>query len=338
VTLLVVRPAALALAAAAAVLAGSGTGGPPSRATAGGEAAARRVVLTYALRVEPPPGGARRAVAWLPLPADSGPQTLHGWRLREPWPVEVVADQTYGNRFLRVRLERAPGAGGSALELTADFTVSRRPFSAWSEPAIALRGEDLGRYLRPDRLVPTACVVAAEAWRVAGPVADPLARARRLYAHIVDTLAYDKSGTGWGRGDAVYACEVRRGNCTDFHSLFVGEARALGIPARFVMGVPLPPAGAEARIPGYHCWAEFHLAGRGWIPIDASAAHRRPSARDFYFGSLDADRVALTVGRDLDLPGAARRGLNFVAGPHVELDGAAPGAVATDLHVRDEAL
>lgn len=44
-------------------------------------------------------------------------------------------------------------------------------------------------------------------------------------------MSYDTSGRGWGRGDVVYACKVGKGNCTDFHSLFMALALAEGIPA-----------------------------------------------------------------------------------------------------------
>jgi len=45
--------------------------------------------------------------------------------------------------------------------------------------------------------------------------------------------------------------------------------------------------------------------------------------------------VELTVGRDLDLPGAAVEDLNFVVYPHVEVDGVLHEAVETELRVRD---
>ena len=76
----------------------------------------------------------------------------------------------------------------------------------------------------------------------------------------------DKTGTGWGRGDALYACEARRGNCTDFHALVIGMARSVGIPARFAIGLPLPPGRGTGEVAGYHCWAELYVAGRGWVP------------------------------------------------------------------------
>ena len=54
-----------------------------------------------------------------------------------------------------------------------------------------------------------------------------------IHNHVAATVKYDKSGKGWGNGDIYSACDARRGNCTDFHAIFIGYARAVGIPARF---------------------------------------------------------------------------------------------------------
>jgi transglutaminase-like putative cysteine protease len=51
-------------------------------------------------------------------------------------------------------------------------------------------------------------------------------------------MRYDKTGTGWGRGDVLYACDAKKGNCTDFHSLFIAMARSQGIPATLRGRVP----------------------------------------------------------------------------------------------------
>jgi transglutaminase-like putative cysteine protease len=74
-----------------------------------------------------------------------------------------------------------------------------------------------------------------------------LEQARAIYQHVVSTVVYDKTGQGWGRGDIYYACDARRGNCTDFHAIVVGYCRALGIPARFSIGLPLPGGAARAK-------------------------------------------------------------------------------------------
>lgn len=291
-----------------------------------------RARLTYAARIDDLPSAADRVEAWIPLPREHAFQALEDWSLVEGYPAQLVEDPEFGNRLLRLDLTDAARSAGGSLPLTLEATVTRHAYSAWDRSAGAVsRPRGLERYLEADRLVPTGGFIAEEARRVVGEEQRALERARRLYDHVVDTLAYDKSGEGWGRGDAAYACDVRSGNCTDFHSLFIAEARSVGVPARFVIGFPLPAEGLEGTVEGYHCWSEFWLDDRGWVPIDASEAHKRPERREFYFGSLDADRVELTIGRDLDLPGAAVSALNFLVYPHVEVDGRTHEAVATEL-------
>ena len=55
--------------------------------------------------------------------------------------------------------------------------------------------------------------------------ATPLQQARVDYEYATSIMKYDKSGSGWGRGDALYACDVRRGNCTDFPRRRAGAAK-----------------------------------------------------------------------------------------------------------------
>ena len=117
---------------------------------------------------------------------------------------------------------------------------------------------------------------ATEVVTKAGAKTD-LEKARAIYEHVVSTVTYDKTGQGWGRGDIYYACDARRGNCTDFHAVFIGYCRAVGIPARFSIGFPLPPERGAAEVKGYHCWAEFFTPETGWVPVDASEAAKNPS-------------------------------------------------------------
>ena len=63
-------------------------------------------------------------------------------------------------------------------------------------------------------------------------------KARAIYDYVLSNMRYDKSGTGWGHGDTLYACSAKKGNCTDFHSLFISMARSQHIPARFEIGFP----------------------------------------------------------------------------------------------------
>jgi transglutaminase-like putative cysteine protease len=149
-------------------------------------------------------------------------------------------------------------------------------------------------------------------------------------------MRYDKSGEGWGRGDAVWACTSKRGNCTDFHSLFIGMMRSSGIPARFEIGFPLPEGKTEGDIPGYHCWAQFHLAGVGWVPVDASEAWKNPAKRDFFFGAHDTNRVFFTYGRDIRLSSDQKADpLNYFIYPYAETNGQPVKNLQTHFSFRD---
>src|SRR5437763_451579 len=70
--------------------------------------------------------------------------------------------------------------------------------------------------------------------------ADPMGKAKVIYDVVNAHMRYSKEGKGWGRGDAVWACDSKYGNCSDFHSLFLSLARSQGVPAKFEIGFPLP--------------------------------------------------------------------------------------------------
>jgi transglutaminase-like putative cysteine protease len=182
----------------------------------------------------------------------------------------------------------------------------------------------MARWLQPDRLVPIDGDIKKWAQEVvdkAGARSD-LAKSRAIYNHIVATVKYDKSGQGWGRGDIYFACDARRGNCTDFHAIFIGYCRALNIPARFAIGFPLPPDRGAGQVSGYHCWAESYIKGIGWVPVDASEAAKNPDKREYFFGAHDENRVEFSIGRDLLLnPKQAGEPLNYFIYPYAEVDG-----------------
>jgi transglutaminase-like putative cysteine protease len=135
-------------------------------------------------------------------------------------------------------------------------------------------------------------------------------------------MRYSKEGTGWGQGDAVWACDSRFGNCSDFHSLFISLARSQKIPARFEMGFSLPDQRGQGDVPGYHCWAFFKPAGQGWVPVDISEANKNPKLTEYYFGNLNENRIAFSVGRDITLvPPQDGPPLNFFIHPYVEVEG-----------------
>ena len=138
-------------------------------------------------------------------------------------------------------------------------------------------------------------------------------------------MRYIKNGEGWGKGDAVYACDARTGNCTDFHSYFIALARAVNIPARFAIGVSIPSERNKGGVDGYHCWAEFYAEDKWW-PVDISEGDKYTSLATYYFGHHPANRFELSRGRDLVVkPGPASGPINFLAHPVLEIDGKPTG-------------
>ncbi len=182
--------------------------------------------------------------------------------------------------------------------------------------------KEANEYLLADKLVPVTGKLADIAAKQVEGHSGTLDRARALYEYVFRTMHYDKSGIGWGRGDAEWACESKHGNCTDFHSVFISMARSQHIPARFEIGFPLPANKNAGDIPGYHCWAEFYDVENGWVPVDISEAWKDRSKKDYFFGAHDANRLQFSIGRDLVLnPPQAGGPLNYFAYPYAEVDG-----------------
>jgi len=300
-------------------------------------AASRTVELSYTAIVRNLPAEAGRVEIWLPYPQTDAHQTIHTVRVEAPAPVEMAREPEYGNEAIHLVFER-PAA--REIPVVVTFTATRREYARPLTQATttAEPPENLSRFLKPDRLVPIDGRIREMALQVTKGKRTDLEKARAIYEHVTLSMKYDKSGDGWGRGDALWACDSRRGNCTDFHSVLIGMARAVGIPARFEIGFPLPPERGQGEIPGYHCWAELYVKGIGWVPVDSSEASKHPEKREYFFGALDENRVQLSVGRDLALrPRQKGVPLNYFVYPYVEVDGLAYTAVDKKFAFRDAA-
>jgi transglutaminase-like putative cysteine protease len=249
---------------------------------------------------------------WLPLASTDSFQTVEVKSVNAPGKQSPLIEREHGNRVLL--LELGPEDSGKSVEIR--YQVKRLEKAAYAADA-----PDRKKHLKPERLVPVNedfRRIAMEA--VQGKKGD-LVRARALYDHVIDRMRYAKYGEGWGKGDAVYACDARTGNCTDFHSYFIALARAVGIPARFAIGAAIPSERNEGGIDGYHCWAEFYADGKWW-PVDVSEGDKYPSLVTYYFGHHPANRFELSRGRDLVVkPGPASGPINFLAYPVLEIGG-----------------
>ena len=153
--------------------------------------------------------------------------------------------------------------------------------------------------------------------------AGTVEKAHAIYDYVVGKMTYDKNHQGWGQGSTRHACDVGKGNCTDFHALFNSLTRAQGIASGFEIGLYLPYNRRSDEKPGgYHCWAFFRVPGKTWVPVDASEASRFADRKEFFFGGHTSNRVTLSTGRDIVLePKQAGEPLNYFLNPYAEADG-----------------
>ncbi len=261
---------------------------------------------------------------WLPLASTDSFQTVEVKSIKAPGKQSILQERQYGNKVLF--LELGPEYSGKKVEIR--YQVQRLEKAAYTAPAPGRQ-----KYLNPERLVPINENFRRIAEQVVAGKKGDLVRARALYDHVIDRMRYMKYGDGWGKGDAVYACDARTGNCTDFHAYFIALARAVGIPARFAIGAAIPSERNEGGIDGYHCWAEFFADGKWW-PIDISEGNKYTSLATYYFGQHPANRFELSRGRDLVVePGPASGPINFLAYPVLEMGGK-PVKVAVEFSFR----
>jgi len=268
---------------------------------------------------------------WIPLAHSDHFQTVNVVSTTADLPLKQMHEREYGNEMLYASEEKASKA---EYHFVVEYDVVRNermvPLTGTAHLAAAKLSErERKRALEPDRLVPvTGLPAEIAAKEVAGRSTD-LQRARALYDYVFRTMKYDKSGTGWGRGDTLWACDSKRGNCTDFHSLFISMARSQKIPARYEMGFSIPMDKHAGEVPGYHCWSDFYLKDRGWVPVDISEAWKHPEKHDYFFGAHDVNRVQFSMGRDITLsPPQQGQPLNYFVFPYVEVDGKEFGNVA----------
>lgn len=309
----------------------------PAIESAPRSASQRHIEFSYVAHIPEPPDGAHAMRIWIPIPQNDTHQQIRNLRMTSPVARHITKEASYGNKFAYFDFSTVTTHGPFAIRLT--FDAQRDEYKVKlpaGDPAGASAiPPEVVHFLQPDRLVPIDGIIGEISREQTKGISDPLAKARALYDYVLRDMHYDHAGTGWGHGDAVWACSSHHGNCTDFHSLFIGLARAAGIPARFEIGFAVP-ADAQGKIGGYHCWAEFYVQGIGWIPIDAAEASQMPARRDYFFGALDENRVRFSRGRDLQLnPKQAGAPVNYLVYPYAELDGKPFAGITQEFSYRD---
>jgi len=196
---------------------------------------------------------------------------------------------------------------------------------------------------RATQLLPTGGIVRKTAREITRGAKTDLDQARAIYEWVVDNTQRSPKTKGCGTGDIRGMLESGNlsGKCADLNALYVGLARAIGLPARDVYGVRVADSKFGYRSLGksgdisraQHCRAEVWLANFGWVPVDPADVRKvvleeKPgltlkddivvAARRKLFGAWEMNWLAYNTAHDLRLPGSSGAKLPFLMYPQAE--------------------
>ena len=280
----------------------------------------RTFEIQYVGKVEEIPKGTQKLCVWIPVPQDSTVQKIRDLSFSKE--AKLSTEPKYGNQVAYWEI-RNPG---TTFELTMRFICSRseirtRLEQLESDGKDSIKAFDV--FKKPDSLVVIDDEIQKLSNEITRDKTTAIEKARAIYDYVLENMTYDKNHEGWGLGSTRHACEVGKGNCTDFHALFNSLCRAQGIASGFEIGLYLPYERHSNEKPGgYHCWAFFRVPGRTWVPVDCSEGSRIPEKKGFFFGGHTSNRVTLSTGRDITLePKQTGEPLNYFLNPYAEADG-----------------
>jgi len=298
--------------------------------------------------------------------------------------VNTPFQKTFSNKFsaeggaAEMVESRADGLGiitatfpaGVRPVLTLTSRVSTRNYTvdlnATGLPSKADRVE-LEHFLRSTKLIPTDGIVKSTAVEITSGAKTDIEKARAIYEWIVDNTFRNPKTRGCGTGNIRPMLESRDlgGKCADLNALYVGLARAVGLPARDVYGIRVAKselgykslgASTENVTKAQHCRAEVYLSAHGWVPVDPADVRKvvleeppgnRPSdddmvkrARARLFGSWEMNWIAYNFSHDVALPGSSGSPVGFLMYPQAEtadgrLDSLDPDNFKYDITARE---
>jgi transglutaminase-like putative cysteine protease len=204
---------------------------------------------------------------------------------------------------------------------------------------------ELEHYLRATKLLPTDGIVKDKAMEITKGAKTDVDKARAIYEWIVSNCYRNPTTQGCGLGDIRYMLEANDlgGKCADINALYVGLARAAGVPARDVYGIRIAKSDLGYKSLGtssdvisksQHCRAEVYLSDHGWVPVDPADVRKvmleeppgnRPvdddmvkRARARLFGSWEMNWMAYNFAHDVELPGSSGKAVGFLMYPQAE--------------------
>ena len=286
--------------------------------------------------------------AWIPVPAVNEQDWFKS--LGSTWTsngrAALVREPKYSAAMLHV--EWTDGEQSPVVEVTSRIAARDRAvdLAKPGRPA-PLSAAERDRNTKGTELIPVDGIVKQTSDKI---VADANAKtdiekARAIYEWIVDHTYRDAAVRGCGIGDiaAMLRTDNLGGKCADLNALYVGLARAAGLPARDVYGIRVAPSrfgykslgtGSAVITKAQHCRSEVYLAGFGWVPVDAADVRKvvleEPptnlaiedpkvvAARKALFGSWETNWLAYNFAHDVALPGSSGPKLGFLMYPQAE--------------------
>ena len=215
---------------------------------------------------------------------------------------------------------------------------------AAAHPTQASRTE-LEYFLQPSKYVPTDGIVKETAHKATNGAATDIDKARAIYEWIVENTFRDPKIRGCGRGDIRFMLESGDlgGKCADLNALYVGLARAAGLPARHIYGLRIAKSefdykslgiATDRATKGQHCRAEVYLNQYGWVPVDPADVRKvvleEPpgnlklsdemvtKARTRLFGSWEMNWMGYNYAHDVVLPGSSGQPVVYFMYPQAE--------------------
>jgi len=224
---------------------------------------------------------------------------------------------------------------------TKDYSVDLSRPSANHKESSA----ELAYWLQPSQYVPVDGIVLETATKATAGATTDVDKAHALYEWVVLNTFRDPKTRGCGRGDIRFMLESgdMGGKCADINALYVGLARAAGIPARHVYGLRIGKSdqgykslglATDRATKGQHCRVEVYLKDYGWVPLDPAdvrkvALEEPPGnlalndamvakAQKQLFGFWEMNWMAYNYAHDVALPGSTGKPVVYFMYPQAE--------------------
>lgn len=287
--------------------------------------------VDYSFELVPDPSKVDRTKdlkLWLPIPREWDSQKAVKIISSQPPPHARYEDPEHGNRMFFWDFGKEPERSSHKVDIK--FRLESYEFHVEFDPnqigPYDKTSKEYDLYTRNTHTINITSKIKELAEIAIGDEKNPYLQAKRIFEFTRKKMRYRILDFERGRGtkclldypimDEKTGKEYYEGSCNQYSALFVALYRAVGIPARSVVGfigwgpwikakdskplykfeTKLSPEGlVGAQHYGAlrpHTWSEFLLPGYGWIPVD-------PLFSSIPFGHLGNQRVIMGIGRDV---------------------------------------